>query len=512
MRRVTTALLALVLLAGCTADPSSSPASSSPAPGPPATAGGPGPVPTPTTATFRHGTSALTVVAHPVAVDGDVAVTTLDVTLPADADEPVDLGYLLVESVVERKGARGVRLVDRTAHAVLPVVRDQGVWASDGALTVEPGEEVTVRTVHDAPSGDDVDVVLPAVGVVAAVPVVDAAGDDGAARDVEAARLELGGLPTDAGRAHGLRAFTVSHDARRSLAAEGDDITLTLTADVLFATDEHALDPRAAGVVEDVGRAILADGDGGTVVVAGHTDDVDTDEYNLALSERRAASVADALRAALGPGYAVEAAGYGEARPVVDGTDDAARAANRRVEISFAAAGAAPATVPGAEGESGPPPTDAPTSTGAGPVEVAAGDGSGTYRVLPVSVVRTAVGLRGTLEIELRDGHGGAVSALFGEHGHGLSAARGFDAVSTHVGVHELTLLGATERLYPLDYETGGGARRVLGDELLVAGPQEPGDVLTVSVYWPDPGTDVVTLDAPGRFRVEDVPVEEEDG
>lgn len=512
MRWTATAAALALLLAGCAtdpardADPGRSPASE-------ATATEAGPELT--AATFSHAASTITVTAHPVAVDGEVAVTTLDVTVPADAAEPVDLGYLFVEDVTDRKGARAVRLVDREAHTVLPVVRDETAWASDGILTVEPGEEVTVRTVHRAPSGDTVDVVLPAVGVVPAVPVVDAAVDDDAADDVVAARTELGGLPAGGGAAYDLRAFTAAHDAQSSLAVEGEEVTVTLTADVLFATDEHVLDAQSAQVVADVAASIAADGSTGTVVVAGHTDDVDTDAYNQALSERRATSVADALLASLGEGRPVETVGYGETRPVAPGTSDASRAANRRVEISFVTAGTPPTTVPGTPGASGPPPTDAPTATGDDTVDVAATDGSGSYRVGVVRMERTSVGLRGTLEIELVDGRGGAVTALFGTYGEGLSAARGFDAVSTHVGLHELALLGATERLYPLDYqtgtpETGGGTRRILGDELLVTGPQAPGDVLTVSVYWPDPGGDVVTLDAPGQFRLVDVPVTDE--
>lgn len=513
MRRTTTAaaLTLALVIAGCAADPApgadpGSDAGQSPSGDTSTTEAGPDR----TAVTFAHGASTITVTAHPVAVEGETAVTTLDVALPADATEPVDLGYLFVEDVTERKGARAVRLVDREARTALPVVRDEAVWASDGALTVEPGDEVTVHTVHSAPTGDAVDVVLPAVGVVPAVPVVDAGEDEDAAEDVDAARIALGGLPAGGGTTHELRAFTAGYDAQSSLAVEGEEVTVTLTADVLFAADEHVLDAQSAQVVADVAASIAADGTTGTIVVAGHTDDVDTDEYNQTLSELRATSVADALRATLGEGHPVETAGYGESQPVAPGTDDASRAANRRVEISFVTAGTPPTTVPGEQGASGPPPTDAPTATGADTVDVAAADGSGTYRVGVASVERTAVGLRGTLEVELLDGRGSAVTTLFGTYGEGLSAARGFDSVSTHTGLHELTLLGATERLYPLDYETDGGTRRILGDELLVTGPESPGDVLTVSVYWPDPGGDLVTLDAPGQFRILDVPVEDE--
>ena len=75
-----------------------------------------------------------------------------------------------------------------------------------------------------------------------------------------------------------------------------------------------------------------------TTVVEGHTDSKGTDAYNQSLSERRANAVRDVLVNQYGvEAGRVNAAGYGEARPVADNATDAGRAVNRRVEAEVEA-------------------------------------------------------------------------------------------------------------------------------------------------------------------------------
>ena len=72
-----------------------------------------------------------------------------------------------------------------------------------------------------------------------------------------------------------------------------------------------------------------------TISVNGHTDDVGSDAYNKALSERRAQAVRDYLvKAGLPPGI-LTVEGHGKSLPLVKGTSDAARAKNRRVELGL---------------------------------------------------------------------------------------------------------------------------------------------------------------------------------
>jgi OOP family OmpA-OmpF porin len=67
--------------------------------------------------------------------------------------------------------------------------------------------------------------------------------------------------------------------------------------------------------------------------IDGHTDDVGDAATNDALSGRRALAVVNALVGAGVPIDKMEAYGWGEQRPVIRGTTEEARAANRRVEI-----------------------------------------------------------------------------------------------------------------------------------------------------------------------------------
>jgi OOP family OmpA-OmpF porin len=69
------------------------------------------------------------------------------------------------------------------------------------------------------------------------------------------------------------------------------------------------------------------------VEIAGHTDSIGTDEYNLGLSNRRAQAVADYLIAHGANAANIMVKGYGESDPVADNATEAGRAANRRVEL-----------------------------------------------------------------------------------------------------------------------------------------------------------------------------------
>lgn len=72
------------------------------------------------------------------------------------------------------------------------------------------------------------------------------------------------------------------------------------------------------------------------MVVAGHTDSIGKDAYNLTLSRKRAKAVSLALHRDLGIELKnIQAVGYGESRPVATNKTDAGRQANRRVELKL---------------------------------------------------------------------------------------------------------------------------------------------------------------------------------
>ena len=71
------------------------------------------------------------------------------------------------------------------------------------------------------------------------------------------------------------------------------------------------------------------------VTVAGHTDAVGSESYNLGLSKRRAATVANFLVGHGVPGAKISAAGYGESQATLPASaSNAARMVDRRVDIT----------------------------------------------------------------------------------------------------------------------------------------------------------------------------------
>lgn len=76
---------------------------------------------------------------------------------------------------------------------------------------------------------------------------------------------------------------------------------------------------------------------GAHVLLAGNTDERGSREYNIALGERRADSVAELLRMAGVGRNQYRVVSYGKERPVYFGHDEASHAQNRRVELTYEA-------------------------------------------------------------------------------------------------------------------------------------------------------------------------------
>lgn len=73
------------------------------------------------------------------------------------------------------------------------------------------------------------------------------------------------------------------------------------------------------------------------VALVGHTDERGTREYNMALGERRAKSVAAFLVSNGVRATQLEAVSYGKEQPIALGHDESAWSQNRRVEINYEA-------------------------------------------------------------------------------------------------------------------------------------------------------------------------------
>jgi peptidoglycan-associated lipoprotein len=74
---------------------------------------------------------------------------------------------------------------------------------------------------------------------------------------------------------------------------------------------------------------------GAKVFIAGHTDERGSREYNVALGERRANTVAEVLRMAGVGRQQMRVVSYGKERPANLGHDESSHAQNRRVEFIF---------------------------------------------------------------------------------------------------------------------------------------------------------------------------------
>jgi peptidoglycan-associated lipoprotein len=102
---------------------------------------------------------------------------------------------------------------------------------------------------------------------------------------------------------------------------------------IYFGFDQSSLNSEGKVIADGIGQ-LMKEVPGITVRIEGHADERGTNEYNLALGERRAQAVQQYLGS-----YGVDAGrisvlSYGEEKPAVDGGDDASWSKNRRAEFS----------------------------------------------------------------------------------------------------------------------------------------------------------------------------------
>lgn len=102
--------------------------------------------------------------------------------------------------------------------------------------------------------------------------------------------------------------------------------------DVNFDYDKATLRPEAVTKLDEAAEALKQWGNV-KVEVAGHTDAIGSDAYNMQLSEHRANAVRDYLVGKGIPAERLTAKGYGKSQPVADNGTDEGRFKNRRVEL-----------------------------------------------------------------------------------------------------------------------------------------------------------------------------------
>jgi len=103
---------------------------------------------------------------------------------------------------------------------------------------------------------------------------------------------------------------------------------------VYFDYDSFVIRPEFQSLIAEHARYLRAQ-PARRVALEGHTDERGGREYNLALGQKRAEAVRNALSILGVSSGQMEAVSFGKEKPAVAGTDETAFAKNRRVEIRY---------------------------------------------------------------------------------------------------------------------------------------------------------------------------------
>ena len=119
-----------------------------------------------------------------------------------------------------------------------------------------------------------------------------------------------------------------------SVTRDGDNIILNMPGNITFGFDRDNVRPEFHDVLHSV-SLVLQEYDQTGIEVAGHTDSVGREEYNMDLSERRARSVAQVLMQNDIQSVRIHTIGFGPHQPIASNETEQGRAQNRRVELTL---------------------------------------------------------------------------------------------------------------------------------------------------------------------------------
>ncbi len=134
------------------------------------------------------------------------------------------------------------------------------------------------------------------------------------------------------------RARLAAEEAARNAAARIAELRNTIMAPIYFDYDSDALSADASAGL-DMKLRILNANSGVRLRISGHADERGSDEYNLALGQRRAAAAKRYLTQRGIADDRIEIISFGEERPAVQGADESAYQQNRRDEFEITAGG-----------------------------------------------------------------------------------------------------------------------------------------------------------------------------
>lgn len=103
---------------------------------------------------------------------------------------------------------------------------------------------------------------------------------------------------------------------------------------IYFMYDSSEVMPEYVSVINEH-AAFLSGNPGFNAVLEGHADERGSSEYNIALGEQRAKSVARMMQLQGATDAQIQIVSFGEEKPAVSGHDESAYQQNRRVEIVY---------------------------------------------------------------------------------------------------------------------------------------------------------------------------------
>jgi outer membrane protein OmpA-like peptidoglycan-associated protein len=108
---------------------------------------------------------------------------------------------------------------------------------------------------------------------------------------------------------------------------------IKITEVIYFDTGKASIQSRSYDLLDELSRVVAEHPELRKIRIEGHTDAVGNDLSNLKLSQARAESVSAYLQSKGIEGSRLDAAGFGEMRPIASNDTDDGRAQNRRVEF-----------------------------------------------------------------------------------------------------------------------------------------------------------------------------------
>lgn len=156
------------------------------------------------------------------------------------------------------------------------------------------------------------------------------AAKERAAKEMEIARMK----EEEAKRAlaEKQKEFEKSLVAKKQPGIEGEILESKLLKDIHFDFDRYDIRPKEAEILKE-DATVLQKLPNAKIQVEGHCDERGTNEYNLALGERRANSAKNYLVSLGIPAGRISTISYGKERPLDSGHTEEAWAANRRAHI-----------------------------------------------------------------------------------------------------------------------------------------------------------------------------------